>query len=259
MMKRLAVLATFACLAAISRTNADSIEAVRDVPVRPGVTVRVLIHRAEHDAPLLLLLPGGDGHVFITPDGIVGDKSALLPRVRRMFWQYGLGTVLVDAPTDRQGKAGLGDSRGSDWHARDLVAVAKDVGEGAPLWLVGATEGAVSAANALGRAPDMFVGGVFMSTPTLPARARDVTVFDVDLTGVKQRVLLLFHETDSCPTSPPEMLDRLAFEMTSARVVRAVIGGGLRAGAGPCQELSHHSFFGSEKEAVGAIAQFVTH
>ncbi len=256
-MNRFATIAALISLAFAGRAVAAP-EIVRDIEVRPGVTERVLVHQGNEAAPVLMLLPGGDGHVFITPDGTVAEGDDFLIRARRLFWQRGLTTVVVDAPTDRQDENGLHELRASDWHARDLAQIARVVGVGASVWLVGTSRGAISAANALARVEGDFAGGVLSSTPTLPTRKHGATVFDVDLGAIRQRVLLLHHEADACSASPPEMLDRLAFELKNARVDRAVIGGGTSPGANPCRGLSHHGFFGAEKAAVDAIANFVT-
>jgi predicted esterase len=257
-MKAMVKLAALLVLAHAAAAQAAASEVVHNVLVRPGVTERVLLHRGQDGAPTLILLPGGDGHIFITPDGVMAENNSFLARARRLFWPRGFSTALVDAPTDRHDANGLYGLRSTEWHAHDLEQIARSVGEGGPVWLVGSSAGAVSAANALSRLPYVFTGGILSATPMYPSRKRDVTISDVDLAAIKARVLVLHHEADNCAASPPELMDRLAFELTSARVDRAIVSGGISPGADPCGRLSYHSFFSSERAAVDAIVDFIT-
>ncbi len=76
-----------------------------------------------------------------------------LVRSRDLFHAAGFVTALVDAPSDHRGEDGLGGFRLSAQHADDIGKVIAEVRArtSLPVWLVGTSRGAISAANAASR------------------------------------------------------------------------------------------------------------
>ena len=113
----------------------------------------------------LVLLPGGPGYMALDAKGCARKlEGNSLVRSRDLFHAAGFVTALVDAPSDHRGEDGLGGFRLSAQHADDIGKVIAEVRERTklPVWLVGTSRGAISAANAASRltgpaAPDGLV------------------------------------------------------------------------------------------------------
>lgn len=223
-------------------------------------------------AGVLVLLPGGGGHVDLDERGCARAlKGNWLVRSLPVFHAAGFLTALVDAPSDHGGEDGLAGFRIAEAHAQDIGRVIADVRARVktqrPLWLVGTSRGTISAANAASRlagaaAPD----GLVLSSPvTAGARARKAwvaqSVFDLPLEAIRMPVLMVGHADDSCVRSPAALMERIAARTEGAReqVVTVTGGPGAQKAAGidACEGRSPHGFLGQEAEVVAGIARFV--
>lgn len=242
-------------------THDNTLTRVAWVPPRADATPRVT----------LVLLAGGSGHVALGPDGCARQlQGNSLVRSVGLFQAEGLGTAVVDAPSDHHGEDGLGGFRVAEAHARDIGQVVTELRrrtDGA-VWVVGTSRGAISAANAAARlvgaaAPD----GVVLTSAVMAgqAGARKAwvaqSVFDAPLERLRMPVLLLGHADDGCVRSPPALMPQVAARLNSERQQVATLTGGpglaRTPGLDACEGRSPHGFNGQEAEMVQGIARFV--
>jgi len=222
----------------------------------------------------LVLLAGGSGHVDL--DERSGCARALkgnsLVRSQPLLVAAGFATVVLDAPSDHHGEDGLAGFRSAPAHAQDLallIAALRQRMGGGPVWLVGTSRGSISAANAAARlsaeaGPDGLVLSSALMAGQPGARKPWVaqSVFDLPLQAIRQPLLLIGHEGDQCPRSPPALMPRLAEQAVGAARLQQVLlrgGPGLGVGAGleACEGRAPHGFVGQEAELVEAIGQFI--
>lgn len=222
----------------------------------------------------LVLLAGGSGHVDL--DERSGCARALkgnsLLRSQPLFVAAGFATVVLDAPSDQHGEDGLAGFRSAPAHAQDLallIAALRQRMGGGPVWLVGTSRGSISAANAAARlSPEAGPDGLVLTSALMAGQpgARKPwvaqSVFDLPLEAIRQPLLLIGHEGDQCPRSPPGLMPRLAERAKAVARLRLVTmqgGPGLGVGAGleACEGRAPHGFVGQEAELVEAIGQFV--
>ncbi len=241
------------------------------VETRERSTTRYALAGPPAAAGVLVLLPGGGGHVDLDERGCARAlKGNWLVRSLPLFHAAGFATVLVDAPSDHTGDDGLAGFRIAEAHAQDIGRVIADVRARAmtqrPVWLVGTSRGTISAANAASRlagaaAPD----GLVLSSPvTAGARARKAwviqSVFDLPLEAVRMPVLVVGHADDSCVRTPATLMERITARTQGTReqVVTVTGGPGRPApGVDACEGRSPHGFVGQEAEVAAGIARFV--
>jgi hypothetical protein len=177
--------------------------------------------------PALVLLVGGAGHLALDDQGCprrLGGNS--LVRSIPHFHALGFVTALVDAPSDHAGDEGLGGFRADPRHAEDLGKVIADVRAraGGPVWLVGTSRGAISAANAAARltgpaAPDGLVLTSALMVGTHRARRAWAaqSVFDLPLDAIRVPVLVVGHAEDTCLRSPARLMGDITAKTRGAR------------------------------------------
>lgn len=226
---------------------------------------------AESATAALVLLPGGGGFLEFDGQGCPqSPKGNSLVRKQALFHENGLVTALVDAPSDYQGNEGLGGFRIAREHAEDIGRVIADMRKrtGLPVWLVGTSRGAISAANAASRlrgaeAPD----GLVLTSPVTSGfeggRKRWVsqTVFSSDLDAIRMPVLVVVHAADKCVRTPPVLGPRIIRMTGSSREQAVTIVGGPGWSGGEsveaCKARSPHGFLEQEADVVAGIARFI--
>jgi hypothetical protein len=240
-----------------------SAELVR-IPLRPTAELRIAIEPpAGPAAAYALLFAGGHGKIQLDETGQPrGLRGNFLIRARRHLSARGIGVVLVDAPSDYQGEAGLWPYRMHHDYAGDMGQAVNLVKRrfGRPVWLVGTSAGSLSVANAAARLshanrPD---GIVFTSSMTRPPRRRPLSVFDVHLAAYTGPALVMSHEQDGCASTPAADAPRLLAALAAARPKKMLIlTGGAPPRSDPCEAFAQHGFLGIEVQAMNAIADFI--
>jgi pimeloyl-ACP methyl ester carboxylesterase len=235
-----------------------------------GTTTRYALVVPQDAKAALILLPGGAGHLDLDDRGCPRKlKGNSLVRMQEHFRREGFATALVDAPSDRFGGEGLGGFRAQPAHAEDLGRLIADLRArtNAPVWLVGTSRGAISAANAAARlsgaaAPD----GLVLTSPVTVGTARGrlpwtaQTVQDAPLENVRIPTLLVGHAADTCLRSPASALPGVANRVKASRLQVATVAGGPGArssGLAACEGRSPHGFTEQEDEVTAGIARFV--
>lgn len=242
------------------------------LPTHATTSTRVAYMAPGATPPLtLLLLAGGGGHVALGADGcarqLMGNS---LVRAAPLFHAAGLGTAVVDAPSDHHGDDGLGGFRTDEAHALDLGRVVAELRRrtGGTVWVVGTSRGAISAANAATRltgeaAPD----GVVLTSALMAGQAGQrkawvaQSVFDLPLERLTRPLLLLGHADDVCLRSPPALMPRVMARVRSERAQLATLTGGPGSERGPgldaCEGRSPHGFHGQDADMADGIVRFV--
>jgi pimeloyl-ACP methyl ester carboxylesterase len=183
-------------------------------------------------------------------------------RSQALFQREGFATALVDAPSDHAGEDGLGGFRARPAHAEDLGKVLADVRARVkgPVWIVGTSRGAISAANAAARLAD--VEGVVLTSPVTVGTARGrkawtaQTVFDNRIEDIRAPLLVLSHSADGCFRSPPAGTRGIAERYRGPRSQVVVVSGGASGRGDACEGRSPHGFNGMDAEVAAGIARF---
>lgn len=222
---------------------------------RPGVTVRVLMI-TPNTAPMgtFLYFPGGDGSLVNTE----GRGKWLYTR---LFPERGFITAMVDVPSDRpSGMLGGDRFRSSNQHLDDLTTIIDFVYQKwpKPIFLIGHSAGATSAAYLASVIKDHRIGGV-----VLTSAVGDGSLASVPLHTIAYPVLFVHHREDPCTSF--EAAYRQHYRLIeSSRVNFIEVLGGDQSRAIGCKPRDPgfglswaHGFSGKEREVVRAITDWV--
>lgn len=236
-------------------------ELVRLQP-RPGVELRLGVEARANVQAVVLLFAGGHGKLSLDAGGQPQTlRGNFLIRARHHLAARGIAVVMVDAPSDRQGEAGLTGYRQSAAHAAEIGLAVSAMRQrfGRPVWVVGTSNGSLSVGSAAAQLhgaqrPD---GAVFTSSVTQPTR-RNGSVFDVSLASYSGASLVASHEGDGCRASPAADSPRLLAALSGSRPKKMLtFNGGAPPRSDPCEAFSQHGFLGIEAQVMNAIADFI--
>ncbi len=235
---------------------------VVDLPGRWGGFQRILIYSPRRPRLLLVLLPGGDGILALGPRGLIhrgGDQP--LVRAAPEMVAYGLGLVLVDAPSEQWDQGGLQEGfRCGARHQQDLVGVVEYL-EGrwpeVPRWVVGYGRGAISAVRLALPWDQHMLDGLVLVSPPNPDPQEPCSLARLALEEIRVPTLIIQHEQDACPGFSLEGCRRLLARLKSAREseLLAVRGGVSKGGA--CAYSSFHGFAGRSRDLALALVRWV--
>lgn len=234
-------------------------QTVADVPSPRGETTRILVETAADPWVTVLLFAGGQGGLELSKDGAIGNLGGnFLIRTRDEFRAAGANTVVIDAPSDRSNLKNFRDTEG---HAEDIGAVVRHLRASlkVPVWVVGTSNGTVSAANAGVRlAGDARPDGVVLTSTRLETNAYGTGVLDLDVEKITGPVLIAHHRHDNCHVTPPERIPDLAAGLTGARPLKVLwYEGGEGARGNPCHARHYHGFIGIEAKVVADIMAWI--
>ncbi len=239
-----------------------SAELVRLQP-RPGVELRLGVEAPPNAPVIAILFAGGHGKIQLGDGGQpAGLRGNFLIRARGHLASRGIGIVMVDAPSDRQGDRGMFGWRQSAEHAADIGVAVSALRQRfqRPIWLVGTSAGTVSVANAAARlsGPARPDGIVLTATITRQVRGRGFTVFDVGIGAYSGPALVASHEGDACEATPPGDAPRVLAALTGARPKKLLMfSGGSPPQSAPCEARAPHGFLGIEARVMNAVADFI--
>lgn len=235
-----------------------TVERVERVPTRPGVTVPVLVREpAGPPHAVVLLYPGGGGHLALTAAGLGRGADNFTVRTRGEFARAGLVAVVVDAPSDH--RESLSAFRITTDAAQDTAKLAEWAAARwqRPVWLIGTSRGTISVGNAASRGVAVQ-GIVLTSSVTTGARER-ATLGDVAVEHIAVPTLLVHHAQDGCNASPLAGAVTLRARLVNAPEVswREISGGKTCHRAAECSPRSHHGYLGQDVEVVGIITDYL--
>lgn len=214
---------------------------------RPGIMQPILYEAAAAPVASVILFVGGGG------DLAHADKSDL-KWMRQQFIAASMSIAVPDTPSDHP--AGFGPLfRAEAAHAQDVAAVVALLKRQvpAPVWLVGVSNGTISAANAAVRlGPHAIAGVVLISSVWLGGMSA------VPVEQIAVPVLLVHNRSDDCPASPfaetEKSLSR--FAAAPAKELIAVASGGAR-GSEPCGLGSPHDFHRIKDKVLPPIIAWI--
>jgi pimeloyl-ACP methyl ester carboxylesterase len=203
--------------------------------------------------------------------------GSFLVKNRELFVKHGFTVAVVDAPSDQKkinqkgSKTGMGlDFRLSDEHMQDLKAVIaylKKAHPNHPIFLAGQSLGTLSVVTA-GRKLTDEIECINMTSSANKPKQRLFERWPIyknypnaildfeDLDKVTVPVLVVAHEKDTCPPTPPQNASKLKnlFVNSSDSQLLTYTKGWAK---GDCSHQGYHSYYGIQKQVVADIADFM--
>ncbi len=229
--------------AAVAAHAADTF----DVPSgRPGVGQPIYLHPAAHPFASAVLFPGGSGAVYAV------TKNFLI-RTADDFAAAGITVAIADTPSDHPGGVDRA-FRASEQQATDTAAVVAFLRMRAPVpvWLVGTSNGTISAASAGVRLGPSRIAGVVL-TSSVWIGGMQATDFQT----LRVPTLIVHNRNDGCPLSPFDQAAPALASMHNAPVKELIVVSSLASLSGPCDAMSPHGYLGIEKQVVQQIANWI--
>ncbi len=217
-----------------------------DVPSRAGVTDTVFWTQATKAIGTVVLFPGGSGVVSAT-------RNNFLLRVAPRFTAQGFNVAVADAPSD-QANGMSWQFRTGTGHAQDIAAVVAVLKTRSPLplWLIGTSNGSISAGNAAASLGPPTIAGVIL-TSSVWARGMP----QVAAERIKVPVLIVHNRDDGCFVSPFGESEAFRVRLTAATEVKFIPVSGGQSRSDPCQAMSPHGYLGIEDQVVPQIIQWI--
>ena len=213
---------------------------------RAGVSQPIYLHLAARPVASAVLFPGGMGAVYAV-------RNNFLIRVADDFAAAGITVAIADAPSDHPGGVERG-FRASEAQAIDSAAIVAFLRSrtAVPVWLIGTSNGAISAANAgvrLGPAP---IAGVVLTSSVWIGGMQGT-----DFQMLRVPTLIVHNRNDSCPLSPFDQAAPALASLHSAPAKELIAVSSSASMSGPCEAMSPHGYWGLEKQVVQRIADWI--
>jgi pimeloyl-ACP methyl ester carboxylesterase len=215
---------------------------------RPGGDVTGWWQPATSPHAVGILFSGGKGGI-----GLKAGQPAsgnFLIRSHRLFAEQGVSVFLMGNPQDQRQMSPA--FRLSSAHSQDVQAVITWIQEqapGLPIWLMGTSQGSLSAMSAGLRWQNAIAGVVLSASLTGPQAQGALP--DLPLEGFAKPVLVYAHAKDACRiTRPEDGLALMSRFRASARADHRLVEGGGPPVGNPCQAHHFHGFVGIEARVV---------
>lgn len=257
-MRRIFVMLTIAAMATLGAPSRAA-DTLLTLAPRPGAELRFVTDRPLAPVGSVVLLAGGSGVLDIDAQGRINQLGGNhLIRTRAAYVLAGYAVFAPDIASDLKGTQRY---RFAPAHAADLalvVAAARKVAS--PVWVIGTSRGAVSAANLFAQQAATLPDGLVISSGTLMNYNAPGAAATGDMGRIRVPVLLLRHGDDSCRATPPADADRFKALLTGAPKVDIVTltgGSPASARADPCEANHYHGFYGIDDQAVAATVNWM--
>ena len=224
------------------------------IPTRQGVRQRLLLARARNagDKAVILLMGGAGTPVTSLREGGLRLSGNFLVRSSALFAEAGFVTAIIDAPSDRS-KGMEFSFRWSSQHHADVRAVVDFlVSEGArEVFLIGTSNGSMSVAYLASVITHPRVAGY-----VLTASVGSIVSY---ASAIRDPVLMVHHTDDLCPGTQFSDAQTTFNAITNSprKEFVSVSGGYPQISPSVCQAQTAHGFLGREREAVGAIVEWM--
>src|SRR5215510_3088589 len=223
----------------------------------------------------VILLAGGNGVLdLIQTGGQAGDirdlQGNFLIRSARRFLNARYNVAMLDAAPAFPGPDGLNNQRLTQAHADHIGAVIGVVRvrwPNKPVWLIGTSNGTLSAVNAAARLTGSALptGVVLTSSITAsgtpPDETGTVLAANPGLANITVSTLVAWHAQDECPLSASAFAQAVFNGLTGLPAVKK--GGFVATGGSPniavprCSAFHRHGFNGAEASVLTAIVGFM--
>jgi hypothetical protein len=223
-------------------------------------TPPVRLDRPAHTARAsVILMAGGNGWLDLDATGTITNLNGnFLIRSADLFLRHGLNVMMPDTAPAREG-IGLG-FRVSAAHAEQLQGFINAAMNrwAKPVWIVGTSNGSVSAVTAGGFQPALAgLGGVIMTSPVTVLPFANQPTFTLYASRITLPALVVWHEDDHCSSSPPTGAATLFGIIPSNGKASASFKHGHSVATDPCGGFSEHGYAGFEEKVVEKIAKFI--
>ena len=234
-----------------------------------GVTLKYVLVKPPNPSATAILLPGGSGTLNIsgtTSDFVIGADNDFMVRNRNSIAESGFLTALIDAPSDMGTDGMTTGFRTSQNHADDIRDVVSRLkGEnGLPVWVIGISAASYSATNVAIQLGEEIHGLILASASTSPSVSDPDSfpypngILDMELDSIVVPTLIVAHEDDKCPGTPPTGAPLIQNQLINAAHVEVkYFTGGDDPISDVCGPLSPHSFYGIDTEVVTAFNEFI--
>src|SRR5215831_18976144 len=154
----------------------------------------------------VVLMSGGNGLLSLDATGTITDSTGnFLIRSADLFLRHGLNVMMADATPAHP--AGLNFAvRLSATHAAELQGFinAASIRWGKPVWVVGTSNGSISAVTAAGVLPALAgLRGVVLTSPVTNLSLPNQPTFNLYASRITVPTLVVWHQDDHCSFSPP--------------------------------------------------------
>lgn len=231
-----------------------------------GAKQAFILIKPQKPVASVILFAGGHGALGLqSATSMKWGAKNFLVRSRDLFASRDLMVAVIDAPSD-QPKGMNAIFRMNGAHAGDIDAVAAFLKKEAsvPVWLVGTSMGTFSAAG--GAIGAKNVDGLVLTASITRAKpewkianSHKHGIASLPLQKVTVPALIVAHKDDGCDITPASDVPMLRKALANAKPIDTVLlSGGDPPQSDPCEAMSQHGFLGIEKQAVDAVAKFIT-
>ena len=218
----------------------------------------------------VVLLAGGDGVLGLDAQGRITQLGGnFLIRSAYRFLDAGVNVAILNARSSLTNAARLYDSHAM--YVASAVAAARRrwAKTGGSVWLVGTSNGTISAFNLAARtasnAPAPLIAypdrpdGVVLASPIVQGGFTVLTTTPLyNIAQLTIPVAVISHMGDPCTASDPALSQQFETALMSPRKGFFPVTGATPAAAQPaCDAFSYHGFHGVEDAVVQTIAAFI--
>lgn len=238
----------------------------QEVATREGVKLPFFYEKPANAKAIVVLFQGGGGGIGVmgsAENGWIKRDKAFLSGGAPRFAKNNLVVAVVDAPTDRADlNSGFRNSNEHNQDIQKLVEFLRADNPGLPIWLIGTSNGSLTAVSASLAIKDKPIDGVVLTSTVTQepswAIAQRYThpVYRADVSQVTVSVLIVHHINDRCKHSPYEPIDALAKSFKRAKKVEVITIEGGQDNSDPCNG-GYHQFLGQEQEVTDQIAKWI--
>lgn len=229
---------------------------VLDIPLRAGVTQRILLLESEQPSALLLVFAGGNQALGIGSDGsLKWGGGSLLVRTSPTFLRRGFSVAIVDMPSNRQAEE-IDNFRESPEHAQDIATVINFFRHDSnlPIWLIGTSSGTTSVLNAAIHLQKNGADGIVLATGVAADSGSSLAA---QLDEIRIPTLVV-RKGDPCHPVQSNNSSGIVAALTNAPeaeeiIVQSVVG----KGADPCTIPPVHGYLGMEEQFVDKISGWI--
>lgn len=238
----------------------------KEVATREGVKLPFFYEKPANAKAIVVLFQGGGGSIGVKGSAengwIMRDKAFLAGGAPR-FAKNNLVVAVVDAPTDRADlNSGFRNSNEHNQDIQKLVEFLRADNPGLPIWLIGTSNGSLTAVGASLALQATPVSGLVLTSTVTEEHPWSMgqryvhPVYRADVSKVTVPVLIVHHKNDRCKHSLYQPIDALAKAFTNTKKVEVITIEGGQDNSEPCNG-GYHQFLGQEQEVTDQIAKWI--